>query len=326
MPGTRAVAQVAVRSKKLVSIGVILRLISILRAKQIFPEFQANRIIGNFFSYVFTVIVGNSLGFATSVEDGIINGVTTVFRDEHPWRGRWVARAVLYGGVVVHLDLHWRLARYLPRRLSKLIASCRAPSRRGSEPGSEPDYTVCQASVLYMDLPSKLTVLSQKSCADPVVEMAKLLAEPHIASRIQSSELTNGIPLCRTHRDIYQTLRPNQACAALQRNRLGISGPEGKRYCGVHMGGAVAPAPDGPKVKFPNENTHPMAPSQGLRNIPDEVLRSTVQKRSIEVDGAASGISHHLDEEYGGIFPRTLCGYIVCSAMRCHPPILRLRR
>ena len=61
-----------------------------------------------------------------------------------------------------------------------------------------------------MDLPSQLTVLRQRPCTDPVCEMDPILMEGHVASRFHAAEMSNGLPLCKTHRDIYQTLRTNQ--------------------------------------------------------------------------------------------------------------------
>ena len=179
-------------------------------------------------------------------------------------------------------------------------ANSRASSQVASEPCSDVDELGCQANMLYMDLPSKLTVLSQQPCGDLVCDKATLVVDDHLASRLPASDLTEGLSLCRTHRDIYQTLRSNQACVALQCNRLGVSGPEGKHYCGQHMGAAVVPAPEGPKVKFESDRDHPKAPAQGLHNIPDEVLKSLVSKLESEEGWTESDIANYLTDEYGG--------------------------
>ena len=103
-------------------------------------------------------------------------------------------------GTIHYLDLHWGISGYLHRRIATPIINARVPSRRGSDPGSEPDDATCQARVLYMDLPRKLTAMSQKPRGDPVCELAELLVRGRDASRLPSSDLSRGIPMRRAHR------------------------------------------------------------------------------------------------------------------------------
>ena len=200
---------------------------------------------------------------------------------------------------VLYYELHWGSMRYfnLFRRNSASTAN-----RPTSEPASEPDDNGCQAGVSHMGLPIKLTALRQKPCDDPVCDPAPLLADDHLASRLPSAELSTGLPLRRAHRGIYQTLRPNQACAVLQCVRLGGVGPRGQtllRYSNVCVGDGL-PAPDGHRVKFPHGEHHPDAPSQGLHNIPNDAQRSPVQKLPDEEEFAGSEIAQRLTDEYGG--------------------------
>ena len=187
------------------------------------------------------------------------------------------------------------LVKYGPQRVNT-----QGPSRGSSEPASGPGDAVWQESLLRVDFPTTLTVLIQKAFLGPVCERANLLVGDLLSPMLPSSDLERRLPLRRSHRDIYQTLRPKQACAALQCNRLGVSGPEGKHFRGINTGGSVLPAPEGPMVKFSQEKDRPDAPIRGFRNIPDDVLRSLVQKLSVEDEWADIEISQYMTDEYGG--------------------------
>ena len=128
-----------------------------------------------------------------------------------------------------------------------------------------------------------------------------LVREDHEASRLPQSDLDLGLPLCRTHRDIYQAIRPNQVCTVLQCMRLRVSGPKGRHYCNDHMAAAVFPAPTGPKVKFENDPPHPKAPAMGMGDIPGDVLVALVHSMSYKEGLTDPEIADRLTGEYGGL-------------------------
>ena len=162
-------------------------------------------------SYLFTVAIGFfwSVSGVWTVERSLVECVKTVFWEEHPPGVRWAARIAVFGGSALQFDLHLKVWVRM-RRLLSLTPDRRRPSkpsdRPASDPGSDVDDVGRQADALYMDLPSKLTVSSQQVCSDTVCEKAILVVEDHLASRLPSSDLREGLPLCRTHRGIYQTI------------------------------------------------------------------------------------------------------------------------
>ena len=124
------------------------------------------------------------------------------------------------------------------------------------------------------------------------------------ASRLPKYDLDIWMPLRRTHRDIYQTLRPNQARPGIQLMRLGVYGPDGKHFCPTHMSSAVLPGIDGHMVEFGRNSKQPKAPSQGVWAIPDDVLLALAPSMS-DKDGLEDrDIVDHLTEEYGGALLR----------------------
>ena len=69
----------------------------------------------------------------------------------------------------------------------------------------------------------------------------------------------------------------------------------------------MLPAPVTPKVKFAHDKDRPKAPMQGLRNIPDDALRSLAQRLPMDEDWAESEIAQYLTDEYGGdLLPNAL--------------------
>ena len=137
-------------------------------------------------------------------------------------------------------------------------------------------------------------------CQDGSCENAMLLRGDLEESRLPWSDLDVGHPFPRTHRDIYQTLRPNRACPVLQRIRMGVSGPDGKHFCSTHMSPAVLPAPERPRVQSECDSKHPREPAQCMGNIPDDVLWALASSIS-DKDGLGDrDIFDHLIEGYGG--------------------------
>ena len=99
---------------------------------------------------------------------------------------------------------------------------------------------------------------------------------------------------------MYCTLRGSQACSILHCMRLGVSGPEGKNYCPAHMGQAILPPKESPKVKFEDKHDQIKAPTPGMGSIPDEVLRALV-RRMRNIEGLSEPeIACQLTEDYGG--------------------------
>ena len=84
--GPRGVGQAAGRSERF-CLGVVIESLSIMfRQKQAKSEIQAKKIARDLVSYVFRVLIGNSLSFVYSVESGILGGLTSVFWCDYP---RW---------------------------------------------------------------------------------------------------------------------------------------------------------------------------------------------------------------------------------------------
>ena len=175
------------------------------------------------------------------------------------------------------------------------------PSDAPSEPSSDSDDRACQANSLYMDLPHKRTLLRQAACPDSKTELALLVREDREASRLPQSDLDLGIPLCRNHRGIYQAIRSNQVCTALQCVRLGVTGPEGRHYCNDHVAAAVLPVPTGPKVKFEIDPNRPKSPAMGVDNIPDDVLSALINSMSYKEGLTDPEIADKLTSAYGGL-------------------------
>ena len=103
-----------------------------------------------------------------------------------------------------------------------------------------------------------------------------------------------------TNRDMYHTLRPNQAFSSMQCLRMVGSVAEWGNYCPTHMSQAVLPPAKAPKVKFEYDPKHAKAPAYGMENIPDNVLMALAMRMSEEGDLAESDIANRLAEEHGG--------------------------
>ena len=135
----------------------------------------------------------------------------------------------MYGGASRYFDARAKLSAYLTSGATKQPNQREGGKPSVSEPPSEPEDITCQASILYMSLPSRTTAMRQSPCPDTDCASVSILREDHTASKLPGSVLKEGIYLRRTHRDMYHTLRSNQACSAMQCLRLGVSGPEGMK-------------------------------------------------------------------------------------------------
>ena len=96
---------------------------------------------------------------------------------------------------------------------------------------------------------------------------------------------------------MYQSLMPKQRCLVLQCRGLGVSRPDGKHFCNVHMESAALLAPEGPKGKFEAMYKHPKAPASGLGNIPGAV------------HGALSHKMAYGGEIHDAVVAQSLAGY-----------------
>ena len=132
------------------------------------------------------------------------------------------------------------------------------------EPASEVEGVSFQAINLYMDFPTNVTALRQTPCADDCCATNPIMKEEHLAPKLPTSSLADGLSLCKTHREIYQTLRTNQACSFMRCLMLGVSGTDGGNYCSGRMGQAAIPPAEGPRVKFYSDPSHHKAPANGM--------------------------------------------------------------
>ena len=223
------------------------------------------------------------------------------FWEDHPAWAMWVTRLVVYGWPVWYLDLHTRIMeKTWFRGCLNTVTVVHRRSAVTSDPVSEAEEKSRHANNLYMAMPSKITALSQTPCPDCDCEPSMVLREDHVASRLPAAALDEGGRLCRTHRDIYNTMRAQQVCSVLQCMRLGVSGPEGKHYCATHMGQAVVPPAERPRVKFEQGPRRPKAPAVGMDNIPDNVLKALAQQMAGEGDLTEQDIANRLTDDYGG--------------------------
>ena len=94
-------------------------------------------------------------------------------------------------------------------------------------PPSESDDRGFRANKMYMALPSETTPLRHTPCEGSNCDDSSLIREDFFLYILHGGDLKHGLPLRRTHRYMYQVLRPNKSCVALQRHRLGVSGTEG---------------------------------------------------------------------------------------------------
>ena len=196
--------------------------------------------------------------------------------------------------------------------LRKIIYRCVKPERPDgpvpvvrrrsgvSDTGSDYDDMGCSANSLYMSLPRKTTALSQGPCKGRDCDLTPILREDHTVSKLPLVFLTEGLNLCKTHRDIYSTLRGNQACTVLECMRLGVSGPEGKNFCPTHMSQAALPPKEPPKVKFGNLTPPDKAPDIGMGSIPDEVSKALVTRMTTVEGMSEPEVACRLADDYGG--------------------------
>ena len=100
-----------------------------------------------------------------------------------------------------------------------------ATSLQVSEPVTEAGGKTCQANVLSMALPRKMTPSSQNPCRETDFDRSALLRGDVLVPRLHAADLTDGLNLRGTQRDIYQTSGPNQVCVGMQCRRLRVAGP-----------------------------------------------------------------------------------------------------
>ena len=301
IPGPRQVAAVYAAPKKVVCGVISLALVLILRIRKAWASLDVQQSLGNSVRYVIHVVLVNVISLFSAFDGGVMGGLTQFVWGDHPPWALWVAGRVVYGGPAWYFNIHTKALgnSRLSGRLNQVTAAHRRPSSV-SEPPSDAEDKSCQPNSLYMALPITITALSRPPCLDSDCEPTPILREDHAASRLPPEALGEGLCLCRTNRDIYNTLRDQQVCSVLQCLRLGVAGPDGKHYCASHMGQAVVPPADAPKVKVETDPRHPKAPSVGMDNIPDSVLRALAHRMSADADLSEHEIASKLTDDYGG--------------------------
>ena len=225
VPGPALVVKAFKAPEKLISGLVVTGLLFLVRLKQVLASVDVAKSVSDATTYLMHGVIGSFMYGVCAFESGLIGGVAKFYWDDHPHWALWATRGLLYGGVVWFFDGHIWAYHYARSRSSQspVTTPVTITRRRSgiSDNGSDYDDCSCTANSLYMALPSKLTALSQRPCKDNDCEIAQILREDHAASKLPQVFLTEGLPLRSTHRDIYNTLRGNQACATLQRMRLG---------------------------------------------------------------------------------------------------------
>ena len=219
--GPAEIAKVFKAPEKLIDGLIVIGLILILRIKQVLSSVDISQTVSEAAAFVLNGILGNFLSGAWAFEICVMWGLTKFYRDNHPAGALWLTRVLLYGGVVWFFDVHIMLY--------NCLRSCGSPPpvtavriRPGvSEPTSDYDDGRCTANSLYMSRPSEITALSQNPCRDVDCEVTPILREDHLVPKLPQIFLTEGMSLCNTHRDMYHTIRANQACSVLQCVRLG---------------------------------------------------------------------------------------------------------
>ena len=304
VPGPVEVVRVMTTPKKYIAGLVVVAMVILLRLKQVLASVDLAKTVSETTTFVLHGVIGVDVSGISATESGLMGGMTEFYWDDHPQGAVWLTRLLFYGGIVWFFDLHytvyeWHKARRAYRKPITPVAPIRRKSGT-SEPASDYDEVCCNANNVYMALPSKTTPLCPTPCKDMDCEIVPILREDHAASKLSAVFLTDGIHLCSTHRDIYHTLRSNQACAVLQCMRLGVSGPDGKNYCPDHMVSAVLPPPVAPTVKFEPMPKLEKVPENGMGNIPDQVL-GALANRMHDVEGLSEPeIANRLTDDYGG--------------------------
>ena len=299
IPGPVEIVKVACAPKKLIAGLIVVSMLILLRLKHVLAEVDIPKAVRDSIAFALRSVLGNTLSGAWAIESGLLGGSPEFFWGKHPSYAEWITRVLVYGGVLWFFDAHLLVYKYCKSDGSLPVAPL-ARRRSGISEPSSVGEECCMANSLYMSLPSKLTALSPTPCRDVDCEVVHILREDHMVSKLPQTFAVEGMSLCSTHRDMYHTLRTNQACAVLQCMRLGVSGPEGKNYCALHMGQAVLPPKEVPKVKFEHDPKHDKAPEQGMDNIPENVLRSLVRRMADEDDLSDPTVVSRLTDEYGG--------------------------
>ena len=124
-------------------------------------------------------------------------------------------------------------------------------------------------------------------------------------------------------RYIYRTLAPGRACSIMQCVRLGVSGPDGRRYGETHMIQAAVPWAATPRVRLEFGPRQPTAPASGIGDIPDAVLRDLARRMSEEEAMTAGEIANKLTEDYGALYCAMRCVYIISVGISL---LLRLKK
>ena len=300
-PGATQIARAYSAPKKVIC-GVIAIVLGLLiRAKQALEKIDVRQSAADDLSYLVNVSLAIMLDWFIVLETGLMGDVAQFFWGQHPPWAVWAARAFIYGGILWYCDMHRLFIGRWPAVFAPVVTGGRRRnSSAGSEPPSESEDRSFQANVLYMALPRKIAALAQSQRKDQDCDLVPIVREDHTASKLPGVVLREGVNLCKTHRDIYHTLRGQQVCSAMQSLRLGVSGPEGKHYCPSHMGKAAIPPSEAPKVKFEMEPGHPNAPAVGMGNIPGGVSGASVRRMSDEEDLTPHEIASRLTDEYGG--------------------------
>ena len=167
-------------------------------------------------------------------------------------------------------------------------------------PESEPVDLSFHANDSHMALPIRVTPLCQASL--PVAQFGNphVLSGGHSVSRLPVTDFSGGIPLRRTHMDIYQTLRPNQVRTVVKCARLEASGSGGKHFWSLHTWGFGVTDSGRPMVEFAKDADRTNSPARNMGNIHGKVRRALVRNSSSDGDLGESEIAQQLADDYGG--------------------------
>ena len=227
-----------------------------MRIKQGLSEISVAKSANRDVSCVSRALLGNIVSCIGDVENGLIDGLTAFYWEEHLWWAKWVTRCSDYFGAVRYYNLHGKAWSYYGSKCRKRMVE--APPILSHLPSP---MTWCVRPIAYpCRFPERIPLYAMQHAKTRFVKMPPYSVRISGASQPPLSDFQMALPLSGPHRDIYQTLRPDRDCSVLHRLRLWVGGPEAKSYCANHMASAALPIPEGPnvtRIRFAMVKDHP---------------------------------------------------------------------
>ena len=180
----------------------------------------------------------------------------------------------MYGGANRSSDVHRETLDYAaPNRYFRPIprSSCRP---NASEPSSDDEEKAGQANGLYLSMQSRVVELRQSPRIDPNCEIPPIMRGDSVAPRRPASSITEGGEFMRNTSRHIPNIKIGPCLLHNAVLSIGVSGPDGNHYCATHMGQAVGPNSEPPRVNFESDAEKPTAPACGVGNIPDAASKA----------------------------------------------------